>query len=161
MGKEFSIDQMQALMECVAKNRIGEFQYEEEGVKLRIKNWMMAPAAQPPVQPPMPVPAMAVAVPQPQVQPETQAAPAAAEQPAQPGTVVTSPLVGTYYASSSPDSDPFVTVGQHVKKGDVLFIIESMKVMNEVPADTDGVVAAILVDNGAAVEYGQPILRLE
>ena len=157
MGKEFSIDQMQALMECVAKNRIGEFQYEEEGVKLRIKNWMMAPAAQPAVQPPMPAPEMVVA----QVQPEAQAALAAAEQPAQPGTVVTSPLVGTYYASSSPDSDPFVTVGQHVKKGDVLFIIESMKVMNEVPADTDGVVAAILVDNGAAVEYGQPILRLE
>ncbi|WP_312644406.1 acetyl-CoA carboxylase biotin carboxyl carrier protein [Hydrogenoanaerobacterium sp.] len=77
------------------------------------------------------------------------------------GTVVKSPIVGTYYASPAPDKDPFVKVGQKVKKGEVLFIIESMKLMNEVTSDYDGVVKEILVGNGQAVEFGQPVLVLE
>lgn len=87
----------------------------------------------------------------------------AVEQPApQPtGTVVKAPIVGTYYSSPAPDKPPFVSVGQAVKKGDVLFIIESMKLMNEVQSDCDGVVREIIANNGQAVEYGQPILILE
>lgn len=87
----------------------------------------------------------------------------AVEQPApQPtGTVVKAPIVGTYYSSPAPDKPPFVSVGQAVKKGDVLFIIESMKLMNEVQSDCDGVVKEIIANNGQAVEYGQPILILE
>ena len=68
---------------------------------------------------------------------------------------------GTFYAASAPDQPPFVKVGDQIKKGDVLFIIESMKLMNEVQSEIEGTVAEILVGNGEAVEYDQPILRVE
>jgi len=74
------------------------------------------------------------------------------------GHVVTSPIVGTFYAAPAPEMPPFVEAGSQVKKGDVLFIIESMKLMNEVLCEVDGTVARILAENGQAVEYGQPIL---
>ena len=74
------------------------------------------------------------------------------------GNVVKAPIVGTFYTSPSPDSAPFVTVGSKVSKGDTIFIIESMKLMNEVQSDFDGVVKEILVENGGAVEYDQPIM---
>lgn len=77
------------------------------------------------------------------------------------GNVVKAPLVGTFYAASAPDKPPFVTVGKRVKKGDVLMIIESMKLMNEVQSDFDGVVEEILVSNGQAVEFDQPIMIIK
>ncbi len=77
------------------------------------------------------------------------------------GNVVKSPIVGTFYAAPSPDKPPFVTVGQQVKKGDTLFIIESMKLMNEIQSEYDGAVKKILVEDGQGVEYGQPILIIE
>lgn len=100
------------------------------------------------------------------------AAPAqpAAETPAEPtdpgarpevcGTVVTSPIVGTFYASASPDKPPYAKVGQQVKKGDVLFIVESMKLMNEVNSELDGTVAEVYARDGQSLEYGQPVLRI-
>lgn len=87
---------------------------------------------------------------------------AAAPEPECPcGNVVTSPIVGTFYQSPSPDKPAFVKIGQTVKKGDTLFIVESMKLMNEITSEFDGIVSAILVEDGAGVEYGQPILRIE
>lgn len=77
------------------------------------------------------------------------------------GQVVTSPIVGTFYAAPSPDKPPFVKEGQSVKKGDVLFIIESMKLMNEIKSEYDGTVKKILVESGDGVEYHQPILIIE
>lgn len=74
--------------------------------------------------------------------------------------VVASPLVGTFYSASSPDAEDFVKVGDHVKKGQVLGIIEAMKLMNEIESDFDGVVEAILVKNEDVVEYGQPLFRI-
>lgn len=74
--------------------------------------------------------------------------------------LVTAPMVGTYYAASSPDEAPFVTVGQKVSKGDVLCIIEAMKMMSEITAQYDGVVVEILAENGQAVGFGAPLLRL-
>lgn len=74
--------------------------------------------------------------------------------------VVTSPLVGVFYSASSPDADPFVKVGDTVKKGQVLGIIEAMKLMNEIESEYDGVVEAILVNNEDVVEYGQPLFRI-
>ena len=93
------------------------------------------------------------------------AAPAApAETPAAPkapaGKAIKAPLVGTFYAAPSPDQPPFVQVGDTVKKGDVVLIIESMKLMNEVTSDVEGVVQEILVKNGDAVEYDQPLMIL-
>lgn len=81
--------------------------------------------------------------------------------PCQPeGTVVTAPVVGTFYRAASPDKPPFVTEGQKVKKGDVLFIIESMKLMNEIQSECDGTVGKILIQDGQGVEFGQPLLTL-
>lgn len=77
------------------------------------------------------------------------------------GHIVTSPIVGTFYASPAPDKAPYVSVGSQVHKGDVLFIIESMKLMNEVTSEVDGVVKEILVSDAQGVEYGQPILVIE
>ena len=71
--------------------------------------------------------------------------------------VVTSPMVGTFYRSPSPDADSFVNVGQKVKKGDAICIIEAMKMMNEIEAEYDGVVESVLIENAPPVEYGQPI----
>lgn len=74
--------------------------------------------------------------------------------------VVTSPLVGTFYSSSSPDAEPFVKVGDTVRKGQVLGIIEAMKLMNEIESEYDGVVEAVLVGNEDVVEFGQPLFRI-
>jgi acetyl-CoA carboxylase biotin carboxyl carrier protein len=85
-----------------------------------------------------------------------------AEPPAagQDGHVVKAPMVGTFYRSPSPDAKPFVEVGQSVKAGDTVCIIEAMKLMNEIEADAAGVVKAVLVENGQPVEYGQPLFVL-
>ena len=88
-------------------------------------------------------------------------APAEAEAPAAPeGHVIRSPMVGTFYRSSAPGAKPFVEIGQAVKSGDTLCIIEAMKLLNEIDADQDGVVKAILVENGQPVEYGEPLVIL-
>lgn len=91
------------------------------------------------------------------------AAPAAAPTPAveKPGTLVTSPFVGTFYRTPSPDQPPFVDVGSVVKKGQVLCIVEAMKLMNEIEAETAGKVTEILVENGEPVEFGQSLFRIE
>jgi acetyl-CoA carboxylase biotin carboxyl carrier protein len=77
------------------------------------------------------------------------------------GTVVKSPIVGTFYTSASPEKPALVKVGQRVKSGDTLYVIESMKLMNEVTSECDGTVAEIFMQNGQMVEYGQPIMRIE
>jgi acetyl-CoA carboxylase biotin carboxyl carrier protein len=77
------------------------------------------------------------------------------------GNVVKAPIVGTFYAAPAPDKAPFVTVGQQVKKGDVIMIIESMKLMNEVTSEFDGTVKEILVENGNPVEFDQPLMIIE
>jgi len=75
--------------------------------------------------------------------------------------VVSAPLVGTFYRSASPETPPFVEIGQRVRKGQTLCIIEAMKLMNELESEVDGVVAACLADNGRPVEYGQPLFHIE
>jgi len=93
--------------------------------------------------------------------PAAPAAPPAAEPEAgQEGHVVKAPMVGTFYRSASPDAKPFVEVGQTIKEGQTICIIEAMKLMNEIEADASGVVKAVLVENGQPVEYGQPLFIL-
>jgi acetyl-CoA carboxylase biotin carboxyl carrier protein len=95
--------------------------------------------------------------------PPPPAAAAPAEPPAPPpeGHMVKSPMVGTFYRASAPDAKPFVEVGDTVKAGQTVCIIEAMKLMNEIESDRDGVVKAILVDNGQPVEYGEPLFVIE
>jgi acetyl-CoA carboxylase biotin carboxyl carrier protein len=88
------------------------------------------------------------------------AAPAAEPPPGDAGHLVKAPMVGTFYRSPSPDAKVFVEVGQSIKQGETICIIEAMKLMNEIEADASGVVKAILVENGQPVEYGQPLFIL-
>jgi acetyl-CoA carboxylase biotin carboxyl carrier protein len=105
-------------------------------------------------------PAAPVAAAAPAALPAVASAGAADAVPAVEGHVVKAPMVGTFYRSPSPDAKPFVEVGQAVKEGDVICIIEAMKLMNEIDADAAGTVKAILVENGQPVEYGQPLFIL-
>lgn len=91
------------------------------------------------------------------VEVNVQPAPSAAPE----GNVVKSPIVGTFYASAAPDKPPFVQIGSKVKKGDTLFVIESMKLMNEIQSDFTGEVTEILVDNAQGVEYNQPVMVIK
>ncbi len=117
----------------------------------------VAPAAQPVATPPAPA-----AAPLP---PAVPAAPAAAPRPAEapeaPGAIVTSPFVGTFYQAPAPDAPPFVEVGAAVKKGQVLCIVEAMKLMNEIESEVDGKVAEIFVQNATPVEFGERLFRIE
>lgn len=85
----------------------------------------------------------------------------AKEEPVAEGTPVPSPMVGVFYAASSPDAEPYVKVGTKVHKGDVLCLIEAMKLMNEVTAEKDGEIASVCVENGQVVEYGQALFMIK
>ena len=119
------------------------------------------PAPMPPMMPQMPqMTAMMPAMGAPAV-PAAASTPTAEAQPAVSGKIVKSPIVGTFYASPAPDKPPYVTVGKEVHKGDVLFIIESMKLMNEVTSEFDGKIAEIYLNDAETVEFDQPIMRIE
>ena len=160
------VEQILQLIDAVSASELTEFKYEEDGVKLSLKKTngkevtvIPAPAAPLPVAPVAPGPAGGPgAAPAPAAE-AVSAAPAAetsaAEAPA--GNVVKSPLVGTFYAAPAEDADPFVKVGDSVKEGQVLAIVEAMKLMNEIESDFTGTVTEILVENGQAVEFGQPL----
>lgn len=149
---QFDPELLKQLARILRDNDLGELTLEDGDKKLTIKGKKPAPM-------PIPMPAplgMPPVCPPAAPQEDAPTAPAAVS-----GTWVKAPLVGTYYAAPSPESEPFVTVGKRVKKGDVLMIIESMKLMNEVLCEQEGTVAEILVQNGDAVEFDQPILRIE
>lgn len=151
--KDIAVELMDAL-----KNRgLGEVELELDDVKIKIKSAPPAPVV-PMAAAPAAAPVAAAAAPTAQ----GEAAPAAAaaeELPA--GTPVKSPLVGTFYSSPAPDAPPFVLVGQKVKEGDTLFIIEAMKTMNEIKAPCDGTVVRILAQPGDMVEYNQTVVIIE
>ena len=159
------VEQVLQLIQAVSDSELTEFKYEEDGVKLSLKKTgdkivqVQAPAAAPAVMPAAPavIPAAAPAAPAPVPAAEAPAADSAAEEALPAGNVVKSPLVGTFYAAPSEDAEPFVKVGDSVKEGQVLAIVEAMKLMNEIESDFTGTVAEILVENGEAVEYGQPL----
>lgn len=140
------------LMDALKAKGLGEVELEMDDVKIKIKS---APPA--PVVPVAAAPVAAAAAPAaaPAAAQDEAAATPAEELPA--GTEVKSPLVGTFYSSPSPDAPPFVLVGQKVKEGDTLFIIEAMKTMNEVKSPCDGTVSRILAQPGDMVEYNQTV----
>ena len=154
-----NVDEIMRLIQAVSENGLTSFELQEGNMTLSLKREKEMPqivavgtsTAVENVQAPQILAASAVSAPQ--------AAPAQADIGSD--KVVTSPLVGTFYASSSPDSDDLVKVGDTVKKGQVLGIIEAMKLMNEIESEFDGVVEAILVNNEDVVEYGQPLFRIK
>lgn len=168
-----TIDEIVTLIEAVSDNGLTSFEYEEGDQKLVLKKKKKKNAAPAPVAPVVisqPAAPMMSSMPMQMAAPVEMAAQAAgveAEVAAKADAadigsdnVVTSPLVGTFYNASSPDADPFVKVGDTVKKGQVLGIIEAMKLMNEIESEFDGVVEAILVNNEDVVEFGQPLFRI-
>ena len=143
---------LKKLIDLVQESGISELEVTEGEEKVRIvKNLAMPQNATYMVSAPQPMqhaPAPAAAA------PSAAAAPAAPEHD---GKVVKAPMVGTFYRAGSPGAAPFVEVGQSVKEGDTLCIIEAMKLMNEIESDAGGVIKAILVENGQPVEFGQPM----
>jgi acetyl-CoA carboxylase biotin carboxyl carrier protein len=153
-------DDIKQLLDLVEKHDLAEFEVERDGLKLRIRKagrevtFVPAPAAPPPPA----APAIALAG-----SPAPAAAPAAAASEAEPVdlAVIKSPIVGTFYRSSEPAAPAFVEVGDVVKKGQVLCIIEAMKLMNEIESDRDGEIAAIYVENGKPVQFGDRLFAVK
>lgn len=139
--------------------QIAELEIEEDGKRLRITR-SFAPDASG-MAAAMPVMQQMHAVAVPAAPPAAEAAPASAAANSATQHEVRSPIVGTFYRASSPDADPFVQVGDTVSKGQVICIIEAMKIMNEIESDASGRVVKILVDDGKPVEYNQPLLLVE
>ena len=151
------VEQVLELVKAVSDSELTEFKYEEDGVKLSLKKTsdkiVQVPAPAAPVAAPVIAPAVMPAAPA----PVPAAAPAAPANDIPSGNVVKSPLVGTFYAAPAEDAEPFVKVGDSVKEGQVLAIVEAMKLMNEIESDYTGTVKEILVENGQGVEFGQPL----
>ena len=146
---ELSVDVVRQLIMALDKSGIGRLDLECENFKISLGRDRV------PAAPTAPAVSAAAAV------PAVSAVPADSAPELLCGHVVTAPIVGTYYSSPSPDKAPFVRVGSKVKCGDTLFIIESMKLMNEITSEFDGTVAEILLETGSGVEYGQPVMRIE
>ena len=164
---------LKTLIDLVSESNVSELEITEAEGKVRIVKGGMAAAPQvvyaQPVPAAMPAPAAAPAAAAPAAAPAA-AAPAAATAAAAPavaapaeekGFVAKSPMVGTFYRAASPGAKPFVEVGQQVKEGDTLCIIEAMKILNEIDAEKSGTVTKVLAENGQPVEFGQPLFVIE
>ena len=148
---------LKTLIDLVSDSNVSELEITEAEGKVRIVKGPVGTMVAAPIAAPVVAAAPIAGAP-------TAAAPAVlseAEQAAAAGHVVKSPMVGTYYASSSPEAKPFVQVGTVVKEGETICIIEAMKILNEIEADKSGTITRILVDNGQAVEYGQPLFHID
>ena len=145
-------EKMIELIKTVSDSNLTQFQIEEDGFKLSMKTDKQSKVV---VQKQESIPKEIQSVAMDEIKPAEQKEIKKAE-----GNVVKSPLVGTFYSASSPDSAPFVKVGDTVKKGQVLGIVEAMKLMNEIESECAGTVAEVLVENGEPVEYGQPLFRI-
>jgi acetyl-CoA carboxylase biotin carboxyl carrier protein len=168
-----TFEQIKELIGLVAENRLQGLELERSGFRLKIDGQQALAAAAAPAAP-VYAPAsgagasaapeaaayaLPAAPPPAAAGPAVAPAPAAAAPPA--GHILTSPIVGTYYSAPSPDAPPFCEIGSRVKKGQVLCIIEAMKLMNEIESDVDGVIAEIYPQNAQAVEFGEPLFAIK
>ncbi len=147
---------LKTLIDLVSESNVSELEITEAEGKVRI---VKGPVGGPMV---MAAPVVAAPIAVPSAGAPAAAAPSPAAEPvAETGHLVKSPMVGTFYSAASPDAKPFVQVGSVVKQGETICIIEAMKILNEIEADHSGTVTKIMVDNGQAVEYGQPMFVIE
>jgi acetyl-CoA carboxylase biotin carboxyl carrier protein len=153
-----NVKEIKELLELMAEHNVGEIEIEKDNAKIKLRKManggivvQNAPQVMAPVGAVM------------HAQSPATNAPAATSQPAveEGVTIVRSPMVGTFYASPAPDQPAYVGVGKVIKDGDVLCIIEAMKLMNEIKSEMAGTVIEILVQNGQTVEYDQPILKIK
>ena len=151
---EDTVECIEALAEIVKKNDLGKIKISTEDIEIVIEGKRCPPPAPVAPMPVMPgVPAAASAV--------TPATEVVKSVEIISGNIITSPIVGTFYAAPSPDKSPFVKVGDTISEGDVVCIIESMKLMNEINSEFSGKVAEIYAKDGQPVEYGQKLMRIE
>jgi acetyl-CoA carboxylase biotin carboxyl carrier protein len=157
----FSIKEIRELIDMVADRGLAGLEIERSGFRLRIdgRSRAAAEAAVPAA------PALAAAVPAGPAAPRAGASAAARQPEPEPEAdqnvhVVTSPIVGTFYRSPSPEADPFAQIGERISKGKILCIIESMKLMNEIESDVEGEVVAVYPRNGQPVEYGEKLFAI-
>jgi len=154
------IKQIKQIIELMKRSELTEFAVEDEGFKLKIRrggNGLPVVSQGAVSAPPFPVAVDASA----QAAPSAPASAAAPKEEEIDVTYIKSPMVGTFYASASPESGPFAEIGAKVTETTVVCIIEAMKIMNEIQAETKGTVVEILVENGQPVEYGQPLFKLK
>ncbi|MFE7374380.1 acetyl-CoA carboxylase biotin carboxyl carrier protein [Bacillus cereus] len=160
----FKIQEVRELIKLIDSSNIDEFEYKKDGTTIKMKKRgnevvaVQAPAVKQAMQPVAPV------------EVETTVAAAQVEVPKQEEKKsvqnenlqkITSPMVGTFYSSSSPDTPPYVSVGDRVSKDSIVCIVEAMKLFNEIDADVEGEIVEILVNNGQLVEYGQPLFLVK
>ena len=166
-GGGFTLGDVTKLVESLEGSDVRSLVWTRGGEKIVIRRGQLpvtvaAPVAAPVALVAAPAPAPVVAAPPaPAAAPAPAPAKAPEKAPEKPGHVVTSPFVGTFYRAPSPDAAPFVDVGTVVKKGQVLCIVEAMKLMNEIEAEVDGKVAEIFVQNATPVEFGEKLFRIE
>lgn len=157
------LERLRDILKLVSESDVSEVEIEEEDLRIFVRKAAPAPAA--PMVQSWEIPAAQPAAqpaPQPAAAPQAPQAPAATPAPAESeGTEVRAPIVGTFYEAASPDSKPYVQVGDSVKAGDVLCIIEAMKLMNEIESEVSGTVRKVLVKNATPVEYDQPLFIIE
>jgi len=149
------IRKVKKLIELLEESAISEIEIKEGEESVRISRANSAPAMYVPPAAPPPA-AMA-----PPATPAAAPAPTAAEPPAVDGTVINSPMVGTYYTAPSPGAPAFVKVGQSIKPGDTICIVEAMKILNQIESEVSGVVKELLVEDGQPVEFGEPLMIVE
>jgi acetyl-CoA carboxylase biotin carboxyl carrier protein len=149
-----NMDELRELAELIDAYDLVDFEFENANIRVHMRKQGAQTTA----------PVQYVSAPAPTAATTAPASAAATEAPAEPaaplGNVITSPIVGTYYQSPSPDAPAFVKAGDKVKKGQVLCIIEAMKLMNEIESEFEGEVLKVCVDNGKAVEFGQPLFEI-
>ncbi len=156
------LKEIKTIIELMKRNELALFELEREGFKIKLQRSFAAPggyevsaaAAVPPL------PAAPVAAGVAPALPPAMAPPGPAVPPAETLREITSPMVGTFYGAPSPESGPFVKVGQEITEETVVCIIEAMKVMNEIKAETHGIVAEIVAENGKPVQFGQALFKL-
>ncbi len=150
-------EDLKKLIELLQDSDITELQLEKDGSKVRLKrekllsSFDLGAFARQPAAPAPPA----------QFAGEAEAVCAEGEEDSHRLVTITAPLVGTFYSSASPDAGPFVEVGDRVKKGQVICIVEAMKLMNEIESEADGQIVKMLVENGQPVEYGEPLFLVE
>ena len=152
------IRKVKKLIELLEASGIAELEIKEGEESVRISRYAAAP---PPPAASAPPPATAPAAAPPAATPPTAADTGAGEGAIPPGHVVTSPMVGTFYAAPSPGAKPFTALGAQVNVGDTLCIVEAMKMLNQIEADKAGVIRAVLVENAQPVEFGQPLFVID
>jgi acetyl-CoA carboxylase biotin carboxyl carrier protein len=143
-------EDLKEIIELLKETDITELQVEKDGTKVKIKREKYMQSIEIPAQRPSVIPSQ-----------ETIVKEIVADEAEQRLITITSPIVGTFYRSPSPEAASFIEIGQKVKKGQVLCIIEAMKLMNEIECEADGIVVKALVDNGQTVEYGEPLFLVD